>query len=63
LKTKTTKAEAAKDGIKVFFDGQEPKTYDLVLVSVGRVPNGKKIGAERLESKSMSAASIPVDGQ
>src|SRR5258708_28552044 len=47
LKTKTTKAEVAKDGIKVSFDGRDSKTYDLVLVSVGRVPNGKKIGADR----------------
>jgi len=47
LKTKTTKAEVAKDGIKVSFDGKDSKTYDLVLVSVGRVPNGKKIGADR----------------
>src|SRR5438309_11243445 len=47
LKTKTTKAEAAKDVIKIFFDGKDSKTYDLVLVSVGRVPNGKRIGADR----------------
>src|SRR5207302_3447789 len=47
LKTKTTKAEVAKDGIKVSFDGKDAKTYDLILVSVGRVPNGKRIGADR----------------
>jgi dihydrolipoamide dehydrogenase len=46
LKTKTTKAEAAKDGIKVSFDNKDSKTYDMLLVSVGRVPNGRKIGAE-----------------
>ncbi|HEY6909658.1 MAG TPA: dihydrolipoyl dehydrogenase [Myxococcales bacterium] len=53
LKTKTTGAEAAKDGIHVKFDGADPAVYDLVLVSVGRVPNGKRIGAE--------AAGVNVD--
>src|SRR5467141_710306 len=47
LKTRTTRAEAAKDGIKISFDGRDSKTYDLVLVSVGRVPNGGKIGADK----------------
>src|SRR5262245_53578830 len=47
LKTKTTKVEAAKDGLRVSFEGAEPKTYDMILTSVGRVPNGKKIGAEK----------------
>ena len=46
LKTKTTKAEARPEGIRVEFDQGEPADYDLVLVSVGRTPNGKKIGAE-----------------
>ena len=53
LKTKTTGAEAAKDGIHVKFDGADPAVYDLVLVSVGRAPNGKRIGAE--------AAGVNVD--
>ena len=47
LKTKTTKVEAAKDGIKVVFDNHESKTYDMILVSVGRVPNGRNIGADK----------------
>jgi dihydrolipoamide dehydrogenase len=46
LGTKTTKAEARESGIRVEFDRGEPTEYDLVLVSVGRSPNGKKIGAE-----------------
>jgi dihydrolipoamide dehydrogenase len=53
LKTRTTKAEAQKDGIRVEFDNAEAQTYDLVLVSVGRNPNGKRIGAE--------AAGVRVD--
>jgi dihydrolipoamide dehydrogenase len=47
LKSKTTKAQASKEGIRVEIEGQQPKTYDLVLVSVGRVPNGKRIGADK----------------
>jgi dihydrolipoamide dehydrogenase len=57
LKTKTAGAEAKKDGIHVRFEGAaapaEPQRYDLVLVAVGRSPNGKKIGAE--------AAGVAVD--
>ena len=45
LKTKTTKVEAAKEGLRVSFEGSEAKTYDMILVSVGRVPNGKNISA------------------
>jgi dihydrolipoamide dehydrogenase len=59
LKTKTSAAEAKPDGIHVTFEGEnapkEPQRYDLVLVSVGRVPNGKKIGAE--------AAGVAVDAR
>ena len=46
LKTRTSGAEAARDGIHVRFEGADPGVYDLVLVSVGRTPNGKRIGAE-----------------
>lgn len=58
LKTRCTGAKAEKDGIHVTFEGEgapqggagDPKSgaqvYDLVLVAVGRTPNGKKIGAE-----------------
>jgi dihydrolipoyl dehydrogenase len=56
LKTKTVGAEAARDGIHVRFDGgAEPAIYDMVLVSVGRTPNGKRIGAE--------AAGVQIDDQ
>jgi dihydrolipoamide dehydrogenase len=63
LKTKTTKAEAGKDGIRVSFDGAEAKTYDLVLVSVGRVPNGKKIAAGKAAVNVDEKGFIPVDSQ
>ncbi len=48
LKTKTTKVEASSKELKVWFEGEtkDTRSYDMILVSVGRVPNGKKIGAE-----------------
>ena len=63
LKSKTTKAEARKEGIRVEIEGQEAKTYDLVLVSVGRVPNGKRIGAEKAGVTVNERGFIPVDSQ
>jgi len=63
LKSKTTKAEAAKNGIRVSFEGQETKTYDLVLVSVGRVPNGKKIGADKAGVQVDERGFIRTDSQ
>jgi dihydrolipoyl dehydrogenase len=51
LKTKTVGAKATDAGIEVSFEGEKapanPQVYDLVLVAVGRVSNGDKIGAER----------------
>lgn len=50
FKTKVIAAEALTEGIKVTFEGENapatPQIYDKVLVSVGRAPNGKLIGAE-----------------
>jgi dihydrolipoamide dehydrogenase len=63
LKTKTTKGEATKEGIKVSFDQGEPGLYDMVLVSVGRTPNGKKIGAESAGVAVNEGGFIPVDRQ
>src|SRR5688572_7317636 len=63
LKTKTTKVEAAKDGLRVSFEGAEAKTYDMILVSVGRVPNGKNIGAEKAGVTVDAKGFIPVDSQ
>jgi len=63
LKSKTTKAEATKEGIRVSIEGQEPKVYDAILVSVGRTPNGKKIGAEKAGVTVDERGFIPVDSQ
>jgi len=66
LKTKTVGAEATKDGILVKFEGEgapEPQLYDLVLQAVGRVPNGKKIGAEKAGVVVGDRGFIPVNVQ
>jgi dihydrolipoamide dehydrogenase len=63
LKSKTTKAEAAKEGIRISIDGQQPKLYDMVLVSVGRMPNGKRIGADKAGVAVDERGFIPVDTQ
>jgi dihydrolipoamide dehydrogenase len=67
LKTKTTAAEAKEDGIYVSFEGEkapaEPQRYDLVLVAVGRSPNGKKIGADKAGVAVTDRGFIEVDKQ
>ena len=67
LKTKTVAAEATSDGIKVRFEGEkapaEPQMYEMVLVAVGRSPNGKKIAAEKAGVAVSERGFIPVDKQ
>jgi len=63
LGTKTTKAEATKEGIRVTFDKGEAKTYEMVLVSVGRTPNGGKIGADKAGVEVDSRGFVPTDNQ
>ena len=67
LKTRTVGAQATPEGIVVSFDGEgapkEPQCYDLVLQAVGRVPNGKRIGAEKAGVIVGERGFIPVDVQ
>jgi dihydrolipoamide dehydrogenase len=67
LKTKTVAIEAKKDAIHVTFEGEQapqgPQPYDLVLLSVGRSPNGKKIGADKAGIAITDRGFIPVDNQ
>jgi dihydrolipoamide dehydrogenase len=69
-KTKTVGVEALKEGIKVTFEAAEaggiapePLLYDMVLVAVGRSPNGKKIAADKAGVTVTDRGFIPVDGQ
>jgi dihydrolipoamide dehydrogenase len=53
LKTKTIGAKATDAGIEVRFEGEKapanPQLYDSVLVAVGRISNGTKVGAEKAD--------------
>lgn len=70
LKTKTVGVEALPEGIKVTFEAAEAGTiapaaqlYDLVLVAVGRRPNGKKIAADKAGVAVTERGFIEVDKQ
>jgi len=67
LKTKTVGAKASQAGIEVKFEGEkapsEPQVYDLVLVAVGRSPNGQKIGADKAGVAVTERGFINVDRQ
>jgi dihydrolipoamide dehydrogenase len=67
LKTKTVGAKASQLGIEVSFEGEqapnEPQIYDLVLVAVGRSPNGKRISADKAGVAVTDRGTIEVDRQ
>src|SRR5256714_58361 len=67
LKTRTSAAEATPQGIRVSFEGEqappEPQLYDVVLVSVGRRPNGARIGADKAGLNVNERGFVPVDAQ
>jgi len=67
LKTKVTAVTAKKDGLYVTFEGEgapeKPVRFDRILVAVGRVPNGKNIGAEKAGVKVDDRGFISVDAQ
>ncbi len=67
LKTRTVGATAKKDAIYVTFEGEQapsgPQPYDMVLLSVGRSPNGKKIGADKAAVAVTDRGFIPTDPQ
>jgi dihydrolipoamide dehydrogenase len=62
--TRVVSVEARPDGLEVRFEGKgapESETFDRVLVSTGRTPNGLKIGAENAGVKVDERGFIPVD--
>jgi dihydrolipoamide dehydrogenase len=67
LKTRTVSAEATPDGIKVGFEGEkapaQPQLYDMVLMAVGRSPNGKRIDADKAGVAVSDRGFIQVDKQ
>jgi dihydrolipoamide dehydrogenase len=46
LQTRTTKVEALKDSLRVSFEGKEPRSYDMILVSVGAEKAGVAVTEE-----------------
>ncbi|MGB5160953.1 MAG: dihydrolipoyl dehydrogenase [Thermoanaerobaculia bacterium] len=66
LETRVSGIKALKSGLKVTFEGEkapQPTTFDKVLVSVGRRPNGDRIGAEEAGLVVDERGFIAVDSQ
>ncbi|MCL2657751.1 MAG: dihydrolipoyl dehydrogenase [Betaproteobacteria bacterium] len=67
LKTRTVGVTVRPDGVMVKFEGEQApadeQKYDLILSSVGRSPNGKKIAAEKAGVTVTERGFIPVDKQ
>jgi dihydrolipoamide dehydrogenase len=67
LETKVVAAEVKPDGVHVAFEGASApaarQAYDMVLVAVGRRPNGKQIGAEKAGVAVTERGFISVDEQ
>ncbi len=66
LQTKVVKIKAHGDLIKVTFEGKDgtfEDTFNKVLVSVGRIPNGKLIDAEKAGVSVDDRGFIAVDKQ
>ncbi|MDQ7990496.1 MAG: dihydrolipoyl dehydrogenase [Candidatus Dactylopiibacterium sp.] len=67
LKTRTVGVTCRPDGVLVKFDGDQApdaeQKYDMVLVAVGRSPNGKKISAEKAGVMVDERGFIRVDKQ
>ncbi len=66
VKTKVSKVEAAKEGLRVTFEAEPaiaPEVYDRVLIAVGRSPNGRNLGAEAAGVLVNERGFVPVDRQ
>jgi dihydrolipoamide dehydrogenase len=66
VNTKVAGLKATPDGIVATLEGEgveSPQTFDRVLVSVGRIPNGKGIGLENTKAKVTDRGFIEVDAQ
>ena len=67
LKTRLTKLEATKEGLEARFEGEnapaDVQRYDLALVSIGRTPNGKRIGADSAGVAVDERGFVRVDDQ
>jgi dihydrolipoamide dehydrogenase len=66
LNTRATKVTPGDESLRVEFEGSkapDSMEFDRILVSVGRTPNGTKIGAETAGVEVTDRGFIPVDRQ
>jgi dihydrolipoyl dehydrogenase len=67
LNTRLTAVEVGSDALVARFEGEQApakeSSYEAMLVSVGRVPNGRRIGAERAGVRIDERGFIPTDSQ
>lgn len=65
LGTVVSAVTSRPEGVEVSFCGrvQEPSEYDLILVAVGRTPNGHQIGASEAGVRVSQRGFIEVDSQ
>ena len=63
LNTGVVAGVAKPEGIEVTYSNDEKESFDLVLVAVGRSPNGGKLAAEKAGVVVSERGFIPVDSQ
>ncbi len=63
LSSRVEEVKAQKNGLKVEIGGVGSRMFDRVLVAVGRVPNGRAIGASEAGVNVDERGFIPVDAQ
>jgi len=63
LNTGVVAAAASPEGIEVTYSNDEKERFDLVLVAVGRSPNGRKLAADKAGVAVNERGFIPVDTQ
>ena len=63
LETSVTAVSAEPDGLKATFSGERSEVFDLILVAVGRKPNGAAVGADAAGVAVDERGFIPVDRQ
>jgi dihydrolipoamide dehydrogenase len=63
LSSRVEEVKAQKNGLKVEIGGVGSRIFDRVLVAVGRVPNGRAIGADTAGVTVDERGFIPVDAQ
>jgi len=67
LNTRLSSVEARPEALLARFEGDkapgEALPYDALLVSIGRTPNGPRVGADRAGVRVDERGFIPIDGQ